>query len=75
VLYRFRFIAEETISIWDGFLFVYIISSQDLVLGEQPEEEMNSRGGFQTPDYRGVYRFYPSEIYDLVKGLRRIHPI
>jgi hypothetical protein len=32
-------------------------------------------GGFQTPDYRGVYKFYPSEIYDLVKGLRGIHPI
>jgi hypothetical protein len=69
VLYKFRFITEEAIDIWDGFLFVYIISSQDFVLGKQPQEEMNYRGDFQTPDCRGVYMFYPSKVYDLVKGL------
>jgi hypothetical protein len=51
-----------------------IISRHNLVLGEQPEKNLNPRRNFKLPDSRQVYRGNPSKIDDGIQTAGRINP-
>jgi hypothetical protein len=57
MLTRFNLIAENTCQVIYIFPFAQIISSEEFVMSQKPQEEMNLRRDFQLPNTMDINGF------------------